>query len=331
MLSRDGRHKNGSFRRRISCAAVLPYALLLTAVTLIATASTPCHAENVVVLLSANAPAYRDAVKGFEKSTHHKVIATYDLKGERDPGAAKKVFEKILTEDKPDLIYAVGIYALRAAVQTKTSTPVVYSMVLNPPSILAANQDNITGASMNVSPEQTLQTLKSLIPGLQRVGTIYANDTTGFLIREAQQAAEKLGITLLAKPIDGPGDAIKAINEFKDAKLDALWLVPDNACLAPRVVERLLDVSYRLKVPVVGISKSQAQLGTTLSLCFASSEDIGQQAGELANLILSGKDAASVPFTMARKTSLVVNLRAAKKMGISVPESIIAQADEVIR
>jgi putative ABC transport system substrate-binding protein len=72
-------------------------------------------------------------------------------------------------------------------------------------------------------------------------------------------------------------------------------------------------------------------MGALLSLSFASSEDIGRQAGELANQILSGSTPSELPYTLARQVSLTVNLKAAKKLGMSIPDALLADANEVIR
>ena len=75
------------------------------------------------------------------------------------------------------------------------------------------------------------------------------------------------------------------------------------------------------KIPVLGLSERHAQMGALLSLSFGSSEDIGRQAGELARAVLSGKAPADLPYTTARKVSLIVNLKAAQKLGMEVPDA----------
>ncbi len=118
---------------------------------------------------------------------------------------------------------------------------------------------------------------------------------------------------------------------MQEEGIDALWILPDDTILAPEVVQYMLLFSYRHKVPLLGLSERHAQMGALLSLSFASSEDIGRQAGELANSILEGKTAGEIPYTTARLVKLIVNLRAAQKLGIEIPKSIIAMADNLIQ
>jgi putative ABC transport system substrate-binding protein len=93
----------------------------------------------------------------------------------------------------------------------------------------------------------------------------------------------------------------------------------------------MLLFSYRNKIPLFGLSERQAQMGALLSLSFGSSEDIGRQSAELSNAILAGRPAGAIHFTTARTIKVTVNLKAAKKLGLEIPDSILAVADTVIR
>ena len=112
--------------------------------------------------------------------------------------------------------------------------------------------------------------------------------------------------------------------------IDALWLVPDETVLSQAVVQQMLLLSYRWKIPLLGLSDRHAQMGALFALSFASGEDIGRQAGELAQAILAGRPVTDVPYTNARKLYLTVNLKAAQKLGLEVPPAIRARATNVI-
>ena len=282
---------------------------------------------DAVVILSADAGHYRQAVEGFRQSSGYRIIEQHDLKGDVNRGSG---IMRQVERDKPDLIFAVGIYALQAAVKSGTDIPVVYAMVLNPPSVIGAGTQNITGASMNVSVEQTLSIFQRL-GNIRRIGTIYDPDETGFLIDEARRQAQQMGMELVAKEARSPKQAITAVEELKKADIDALWMVPDPRTLAPNVQEQMLLLSYRKKVPLLGVSEAQAKMGSMMAIYFGSSEDIGRQAGELAKLIAQGKSVSEVPFTLARTVNVVVNLKAARKMGIDVPQPLLSEANAVIQ
>ena len=112
---------------------------------------------------------------------------------------------------------------------------------------------------------------------------------------------------------------------------DALWIVPDETILSQAVVQQMLLYSYRRRVPLLGMSDRHAQMGALFSLSFASGEDIGRQAGELAQAILTGRAVSDVPYTSARKLFLTVNLKTAQKLGLEVPQAIMTRATNVIQ
>ena len=300
--------------------------LVLLGVGLLGMAA-PSAAATVAAILSSDADEYKEALKGFRESAGHQVVAVYDMDG--DPDQGRKYLAEIERKHKPDLILAVGTWALQA-VAGRTDIPVVYTMVLNPPSVVAASVKNVTGASMNVPVDQALRTLKQLGPQIKRVGVLYNKTRTGYLVKEAEAAAREEGLHLVAREIASPKDVLPALEALQDG-IDALWILPDETLLAQTVVQQMLLFSYRRKIPVLGLSDRHAQMGALLSLSFASSEDIGRQAGETARSVLGGKPPAQIAYTTARKTNLVVNLKAAQKLGVDVPRPVIARATTVIQ
>jgi putative ABC transport system substrate-binding protein len=286
-------------------------------------------AKNVAVIMSADVDAYREALRGFKgKLDFPAIVAEYNMEGFFDRG--QKILTEIQTKVKPDLIFAVGTLALQVVAGQVTDVPVVYAMVLNPPNIVGAGAKNITGASINVPVKQPIRLFKQLGPQIRRVGVIFNRANTGYLVRQADAVARAQGLQLIAKEIRSPREAIEALDTLQEKGIDVLWILPDQTVLAPEVVQRMLLFSYRRKVPLLGLSKRQAEMGALFSLSFASSEDIGRQAGELANRIVRGKAVAEIPYTTARRVHLTANLKAAQKLGMNVPKSIVDMAHTII-
>jgi len=296
-------------------------------VALLGTA-TSCAAADVAVVISADVDAYTDALKGFKDTLQHKIVAQYNMEGDFDRG--RKQVAEIQSKFKPDLIFAVGIWALQAVAKDAPSVPLVYAMVLNPPSVVGAGAKNITGASMNVPVEQTIRVLKQLGPQIRRIGVIFDRSKTGYLVARAEALARDGGLQLVAREIHSAKEAISALDALGEQGIDALWVLPDETNLAPTVLQQMMLFSYRRRVSLIGLSEGQAQMGALLSLSFASSEDIGRQAGELANSILAGKAPAEIPYTSARRVRLTVNLKAAQKLGMEIPKSILGAANNLI-
>jgi ABC-type uncharacterized transport system substrate-binding protein len=307
---------------RTSLTIVLVLILSLTAM------ASPVAAARVAVLLSAKVSEYEDALKGFRESNPHQIAAVYDMDGDLDRG--RKQLAEIEDKIKPDLIFAVGSWALQAVVARQPAVPVVYAMVLNPPSVLGVDARNVTGASMNVPVEQPIRLFKQLGPQIKRIGVIFNRNRTGYLVRQAQALAREEGLELVTREVGSPKDVVAALESLQDG-IDALWIVPDETTLSQAVVQQMLLFSYRKKIPLLGLSDRHAQMGALFSLSFASGEDIGRQAGELAQAVLGGRAASSVPYTNARKVYLTVNLKAAQKLGLEIPQAILTRATNVIQ
>src|SRR5713226_8297335 len=160
----------------------------------------PAAAARVAVLLSAKVSEYEDALKGFKEAAPHEIVAVYDMDGDLDRG--RKQLAEIEAKVKPDLIFAVGIWALQVIVSRPTPIPVVYAMVLNPPSVIGAGTKNVTGASMNVPVEQSIRLFKQLGPQVKRIGVIYNPAKTGYLVKRAQTVAREEGLELVTREIN---------------------------------------------------------------------------------------------------------------------------------
>jgi putative ABC transport system substrate-binding protein len=299
-------------------------------VPVLALGPAPATAADIAILMSADVDAYRQAIKGFKGNLRqHKVVGEFNIEG--DVGKGAKMMGEIRTKVKPDLVFAVGIWALQAAIESPAGLPVVYAMVLNPPSILPPGAKNVTGASMNVPVDQTLRVVKQLGPQVRRIGVVYDPAKTGYLVKLAEAAARSQGLEIVAREAPSAKDAIAALESLQAAGIDVLWVVPDESNLVEKVIDQMLLISYRQRIPLVGLSEKHAQKGALLSLSFASSEDIGKQAADLANAILAGKPPAELPATTARQIDLTVNLKAAQKLGMTIPQGLLTMATNVIR
>jgi putative ABC transport system substrate-binding protein len=285
-------------------------------------------AGNVAVLMTTTElDVYQEALKGLRGALRHKIVGEFDMKGDLDRG--RKQADEIRDKVKPDLVVAVGLYALQAVAERAPELPVVYAMVRNPPSLSGPGAKNITGVSMNVPASHALRVLKQVNPQLKQVGVIYDPATTGYLVKAAEAAARDIGVQLVAKEVRSPRQAIPALEALQQQGVDVIWLFPDETNLA--LLKQMLLVSYRQKIPLVGFTERHAEEGALLALSFASSEDIGRQAADLANTILGGKAPAEVPSTPARQESLTLHMTAAQRLGLAVPAAVVASANKVIQ
>ena len=289
--------------------------------------NTLSAAGGIAVLMSSREAEYKEALRGFKETAKQPVVAEYDMEDDVDRG--KKQLSEIEAKVKPELILAVGFAALQVAAN-QTDIPIVYCMVLNPPSVLGDNAKKVTGASMNIAVEQPLRLLKQLGPNIKRIGVVYNPARTGYLVKRAVAVARQEGLQLVTREVTSARDAIAAVGPLLE-EVDALWLVPDESLLQRAVVQQMLLLAYRKRVPLLGLAEGHAKMGALLALSFDSTQDIGRQAGELANEVLSGKSAGDLPYTTARQTNLIVNLKAAQKLGVEVPKAVLGRATTVIQ
>ncbi len=306
--------------------ARLIFAACLSAATV--HGSRPVEAAKIVALKSADVDVYNEVLEGFESSFPRTIISEYDMEGDFQKG--RRLLARLKSGSKPDLILAIGIWALQLVVEEIRDIPVVFAMVLNPTTVIGQEARNITGASMNVPIEQQIALLKKVSPQVRRIGVIYDPSKTGFLVRQAERIARDQGVRLVTKAIASSKDSFAALDAMQ-GEIDALWILPDLTVLAPESVQYMLLFSFRNKIPLLGLSENQARMGALLGLSFESGRDIGSQAAELANEILSGKSAGELPITTARKVRLTVNLKTAGKLGLQIPNEILEQADVLIR
>lgn len=282
------------------------------------------YATEVAAIISKSIKPYQDALAGFVSVCDAR-ITEYDMEGNMDKGRA--ITSKIKA-DKPDLILAIGPHALKVAKQDITGIPVVFSIVLNPEPIISGSS-NITGASAEVSMERQLKMLETIVPKVKKIGVVYDPSKTGALVAEASEIADRMGLQLVAREVHSLGEALIAIKELK-GKIDALMMLPDTTTATIQGFEYMLLFSFRNKVPLIAPSKKYVQKSALLALSI-DYEDIGRQSGELANEILSGKSPDELPYTKARKTKAILNLKTASKIGLTIPSSVIAKAAEVYK
>ncbi len=271
----------------------------------------------IVAIQSIRIQPYDEAVQGFETAYGAKIqrLVISELKG-TDIAAR-------IHEIRPDMILAIGPDALSMVVRIK-DIPVIYLMVLHPQSLLSGEKD-ISGVGMNIPPEKQLRTLVDALPQAKTVGLLYAQERTGRLAEKARAAAREIGIKLLAKEVQSARDVPQAIQDMK-GKIDVFWMLPDLTVITPETIEFVLLFSLENRIPVLAFSEKYVELGALMSVGI-DAFDIGIQAGEIAEKILSGRDTMNARHVVdARKAVISINLKAARKLGITIDEKFIRKA-----
>ena len=281
-------------------------------------------ATDVVILKSSDIAAYNQAISGFKAALPNDVVlAEYDLQGDLEKG--RKLTRKIRAAD-PALVFAVGLKAAKAAQLEIVDIPVVYAMVLDPAKY-GLNAPNMTGVLMEIPMERQLIMIKSLLPRLKHVGTLYDPSKTATLIEDARRLLKSNGTELVPIPLNNERDVPGALRTLLPS-IDALWLVPDSTVLTDEALRCILNTALEERVPVVGFSREFARSGALLCLS-VNYGDIGRQAGQLTRKILDGHVSLPAKPLHPDRIEMSLNRKTAKFLDIEIPRDLEEKADEL--
>jgi len=293
--------------------------LVVSALILLLWRTSSSEALEVAVVKGSDIKPYNEALEGFKTScgcnTKEFIISEMENEG---------IMERVL-ESSPDAVLAIGMDAL-IQVQGIKDIPVIYTMVPYSP-FLDLTRKNVSGVIMFFSPERYLSTMLDVFPFARRIGAVYDPKNSESFIKEALQAAEFRGIELIAKKASRPGEVPALIEEMRDG-IDLLWMLPDTTVINSETINYMLLFSFRNKIPVFTFSKKYVEMGALASLNIVPF-DLGVQAGEIAKKLLSERAVKSPIRTYARKTTLTINRKVAKKLGIKVQAEVGKGAEDV--
>jgi ABC-type uncharacterized transport system substrate-binding protein len=242
-----------------------------------------------------------------------------------------------LLDDKPDVLVAgFGTLAAKAAKAATAIVPVVFATVGDPlgagiVASLARPGGNVTGLTDQAKDVQgkRLQLLLELIPGKREVAVLLNPDTpfSRLALEEAQAAADQGHVhldVLEARTAEAVADRIE-----EAAKTAAAGLLILEDPLIYSVRGKIADLSARLRLPAIFVYKDSAEAGGLMSYG-PDRRHIYRRAAEYVDRILKGAKPADLPVEQPTKFELVINLKTAKTLGLTVPDKLLALADEVI-
>jgi putative ABC transport system substrate-binding protein len=189
---------------------------------------------------------------------------------------------------------------------------------------------NVTGLAANASsPGKVLELLIELVPGLSRVGVLFNPDNPGNVLGVSAIKAETAGlpITLLEVAARTPADIEPAFQEAARAKVGALVILQDAVYTSEK--QLIADLALAARLPTGAGFEVHPEAGSLMSYG-ASLRERWHRAGWYVGQILAGRKPGDLPIEQMAKLKLVINLKTAKALGLTVPQSLLARADEVI-
>ena len=238
---------------------------------------------------------------------------------------------------KVDVIVAVSTPDALAARKATRTIPIVFVTAGDPVDSglvagIARPGGNVTGLSL-LAPEivaRQLQTLKEAVPKASRVAVLSnsANPNTPLLVKETEAAARSLGVRLQLLGVRGDDAFDSAFSAVTKERPDALFVLFDPLLFLHRT--RIVEFANKNRLPAMYAHREFAEVGGLMAYG-ADLRDNYRRAAAYVDKILKGAKPADLPVEQPTKFELVINLKTAKALGLTIPPSLLQRADEVIQ
>jgi putative ABC transport system substrate-binding protein len=236
-----------------------------------------------------------------------------------------------------DVIVTAGDPMTRAAKAVTVTVPIVMAFSIDPVGqgiiqSLARPGGNVTGLMTFVGPEieaKRLELLREMLPGVSRVAYLANKEEKDWdspYGKSVRTAAQAMGVTLLPFEFT-PHQYPEAFTRISRARADALFVSPSPAVFADRAV--IVDFASRTRLPSTFRYREAVELGGLMSYG-DNAVDRFRRAATYVDRILKGAKPADLPVEQPTQFELVINLNTAKALGLTIPPSVLARADQVI-
>jgi putative tryptophan/tyrosine transport system substrate-binding protein len=241
-----------------------------------------------------------------------------------------------LVRRKVDVIVTAGTLAPLAARHATTTIPIVMTSAGDPLGSglvagLAQPGGNVTGLSMMMADVsgKRLELIKELVPGLSRVAVLWnsANPYPTVVFKETKDAARTLGIEVQSLEVKGPDDFATVFASAKQRRPDALFTIDDPLILSQP--DQIVEFAAANRLPAIYSVPRFAEAGGLMAYG-ASITDLYYRAATYVDKILRGAKPGELPIEQPTKFELVINLKTAKSLGLTVPQTLLVAADKVI-
>ncbi len=237
---------------------------------------------------------------------------------------------------KPDVIVTGGTPNIAALKHATTTVPIVMTYAPDPvgEGLIASLRKpggNITGMSVATGPEfiaKQLEILNEAVPNLSRVGILRHVGRAGTETAAIESAARKLAMKVLFADVRVPADIEAAFVQMTRGRADAFLILGGSVTWAGR--QRIADLAVQHRLPGIHFFREYAEAGLLLTYGINFAAQFRHAATHVAK-ILRGAKPADLPVEQPTRFELVINLRTAKALGLTIPQSLLVRADEVIQ
>jgi putative ABC transport system substrate-binding protein len=235
-----------------------------------------------------------------------------------------------LVRAKVDVIVTSGTPGIRAAKQATQTIPIVFASGFDVVGrgiveSLARPGGNATGLSFGVETGKGFQLLKEAVPTIVRVGFLYDPDVAALSPRTGP-AAQELNLILRPIPARDRNDVVRALAELPPGPNG---LAIANTSFLVETSDQVCELALQRKLPAIGFGRVFAEAGCLMSFG-ENLKEMHRRAAWFVDKILKGAKPADLPVEQPTKIEVIVNLRTAKALGLTIPQSLLLRADQVI-
>ena len=332
--------------KKIKLSLIETISILLLAIVLmiVGGVSSLAGAQPLVIGVTqiVEHPALDAARDGFiealeEAGYKEGVDVVYDLQNAQGDFTNAISIAQKFKDDKVDMIVAIATPTAQAALQVNQEIPIVINAVTDPVAANLAKSwessgNNLTGMSDAAPNKQQVELIPLFLPEAKNVGTIYnAGEANSVVqIEVAKETCKELGLNLIEVTVSNSSEVLMAAQSLAD-RVEAIYIVTDNTVVS--ALESVIKVCNEEKIALILADPSTVDKGALASYGI-DYFSLGKKSGEIAVKIIEGAKPSDIPIqtiTDPKDLQFVVNLDAAKILGISISEEIIKEADKIIK
>lgn len=312
--------------------------LAFLAATAIATTSVKAETVTVAVTAIVEHPALdaaRDGVKdalaaaGYKDGENLKFIYQ---SAQNNPATAAQIARQFVGES-PNVIVPIATPSAQAVVAATRDIPIVFTAASDPVgSQLVKTMEkpggNVTGISDMSPVADHVALIKEIFPDVKKIGFLYNSGEANSIssLAALKEAAEKENIEVVESAATKSAE-VKGAAQALVGRADVMYVPTDNTIVS--ALESAITVAEEAKLPLFTADTDSVARGAMAALGF-NYYDVGKQTGEVVVRVLKGEKPGDIDVEVAKGTDLVVNLGAAKKMGVEIPQSVIDRATSKI-
>lgn len=314
-------------KRVLAASSGLLLFLLLSAVSF-------AQPLQIGVLQLVEHPALDAARQGFiDRLSELGYEAEFDIQSAQNEMSIAVTIAQKFKSDRKDLVLAIATPAAQAAVNVIDDIPILITAVTDPVAAQLVDSierpgGNLTGTS-DLTPVRTqLELLTQIVPNARRVGVLYNSGEVNSVVQVqiARDAARDLGLTLVEATAATTAEVLQAAQSLV-GRVDAIYVPTDNTVVA--AIESVVLVSEGARLPLIAGEDQSVENGA-LATIGIDYYQLGRQTADIAHRVLQGEDPAEISIEYQSEMTVVLNLGAARRIGLTIPEAVLAQAARII-